>query len=174
MLTRIKMFFTMKEYRSLVFYFLKKRIWFIISFPFIWVKSWIDAIRFVKETPDQWDRYVKLKEMENENEKNERRYQLSILVSQAMGSVTRMTIMMFMAFYSYDVPNYSEEDAQSKFDADKAETIDTFDKMEEIVGKVPEELRELVENCQLRTYTTKDDISDFGDKARNMIGEIRI
>ena len=46
--------------------------------------------------------------------------------------------------------------------------------MEKMGGTVPDVLRELVENCQLRTYRTEEEIEAFGDKARDMIETIQL
>ena len=174
MLTKIKCFFTIKAYRRMTLLYWKRRIKFIITYPFIWCKAWWQSYKFVEETPDSWDQYVTLKSMENENKELERKYQFGMLVTRGMVAVTMMTIGMFAAFFYEDAEDYSEEKTQTQFDEDKANALAALMEMEKMGGTVPDELRELVENCQLRTYSTEDEISAFGDKARDMIEAIQL
>ena len=81
--------------------------------------------------------------------------------------------MMQIAFFSEHLENYSEAKTQATFDEEKSITIETMKQMELLGKKIPNELWELVENCQLRSYTSSEEISKFGDTVRNMLGEIR-
>lgn len=174
MLTKIKCFFKLKAYRRMTLLFWKRRIKFIITYPFIWCKAAYDSFKFVRNTRNRWDQYVTIKTMENENMELDRKYQFGMLITRGMVAVTMMTIGMLAAFFPEDNEDYSEEKTQTQFDQDKANALDALMEMEKMGGTVPDELRELVENCQLRTYSTKDEISAFGDKTRDMIEAIQL
>ena len=172
MLTKIKLFFTMKEFRMLVIMAMKDRIWSTLTFPFRVLKEYFE-LKKINDIPDRWERFVKLKEKEKKDEYEKLRNQIAGYVCNAIGSVTRMVITMQIAFFSEHLENYSEAKTQATFDEEKSITIETMKQMELLGKKIPNELWELVENCQLRSYTSSEEISKFGDTVRNMLGEIR-
>ena len=172
MLTKIKLFFTMKEFRTLVIMAMKDRIWSTLTFPFRVLKEYFE-LKKINDIPDRWGRFVKLREKEKKDEYEKLRNQIAGYVCNAIGSVTRMVIMMQIAFSSEYLENYSEAKTQASFDEEKSITIETMKQMELLGKKIPNELWELVENCQLRSYTSSEEISKFGDTVRNMLGEIR-
>jgi len=162
----------MKEFRHQVLNFWKNRIWSILTFPFDVLKTY-SKLKKIDKIPDRWERHMQLRKMENDAEAEKLRYQMTNYVCIALGSVTRMVITMLIALLAENDVNYSEEKTQADFDAEKAETLTTFKQMEEIGGNIPKELWELVENCQLRTYTSEEEISEFGDTVRDMITNVR-
>ena len=172
MLTKIKLFFTMKEFRMLVIMAMKDRIWSTLTFPFRALKEYSE-LKKINDIPDRWERFVKLREKEKKDEYEKLRNQIAGYVCNAIGSVTRMVITMQIAFFSEHLENYSEAKTQATFDEEKSITIETMKQMELLGKKIPNELWELVENCQLRSYTSSEEISKFGDTVRNMLGEIR-
>ena len=172
MLTKIKLFFTMKEFRMLVIMAMKDRIWSTLTFPFRALKEYSE-LKKINDIPDRWERFVKLREKEKKDEYEKLRNQIAGYVCNAIGSVTRMVITMHIAFFSEHLENYSEAKTQATFDEEKSITIETMKQMELLGKKIPNELWELVENCQLRSYTSSEEISKFGDTVRNMLGEIR-
>ena len=172
MLTKIKLFFTMKEFRMLVIMAMKDRIWSTLTFPFRALKEYFE-LKKINDIPDRWERFVKLREKEKKDEYEKLRNQIAGYVCNAIGSVTRMVITMQIAFFSEHLENYSEAKTQATFDEEKSITIETMKQMELLGKKIPNELWELVENCQLRSYTSSEEISKFGDTVRNMLGEIR-
>ncbi len=174
MLTKIKLFFTLEAYRRMTLLYWKRRIKFIITYPYIWCKAAYDSFKFVRDTRNRWDQYVTIKTMENENKELDRKYQFGMLITRGMVAVTMMTIGMLAAFFSEDTEDYSEEKTQTQFDQDKANALDALMEMEKMGGTVPDELRELVENCQLRKYSTEEEIEAFGDKTRDMIEAIQL
>ena len=55
-----------REYRSMYFQYVKAKIVKFVKKPIVYIKALYNAIKFEKTYPSSWERYIRLKEIENE------------------------------------------------------------------------------------------------------------
>ena len=174
MLSLVKLFFTSRDFRKLVLLLIRNRFIEIVSYPFIWAKALWKSIELYRTTPNSWDRYVKMKEEEAEVQDLEKQEKFMEAQMGAAGKATLMTIIMFACLYSEDVVNYDREEQEKEFKQYKEETLGFLDEMKSFGVDIPKDVIELITDCRIDMYDNRDDISNFGDTARNKILDIKL
>lgn len=173
MLTKVKMFFESKGYRHLIYTRVYLSVVLLLSIPYIWIKTLIETIQLYREYPDPWDRQVEISRRQEDQLKKELESDLNFLKSFAIFIINLMAMAMDSYLSSEDIKNYSEEDLQQSFKSFKSRMLKCVDTMNRITI-IPSELVEKIQNIELDTFKTKEEISDFANYAIKIITDLQV
>ena len=139
--------------------------------PVIYVKAYFGARKFLKEHPDNWDRYVAMKEMEGEMAENERLYQITELRMNMRHNLTQMQIAMLIYIAKVDplldvekAKETSFEEIEEQFLDFKQKSLDDIEACQKLGAVMPDELVEFVQVCNYDSCESVPDLKAFSEQ----------
>lgn len=153
-ITGLKLFFKSKVYRRMFFRYIRAKV--EEKNPFVYMKTAYDVMKLYKDYPNRWERYVKVKEKENEMAKKAK----SIVYTKFVSAIVRVNICL-LAYCDYinrrDVSQEDYEKLYLQFDEAKKDferyvseikkcNIAILPELENIVQET--NLSDNLENCQ--------------------------
>ena len=86
-----------REYRSMYFQYIKAKIVNFVKKPIVCIKAIYNAFKFEKTSPSSWERYLRLKQIENEAKEVEEK---SVTYVQFVGTISMFNISL-ISYCSY-------------------------------------------------------------------------
>ncbi len=162
-----------REYRSMYFQYVKAKIVNFVKKPIVYIKALYNAIKFEKTSPSSWERYLKLKEIENEAKVIEEK---SMTYVQFVGAISRFNISL-ISYYNHlernDLTHENFQKLHEEFDLFKEEATEYLNKLEEMDVPIPNELKELIKSTNFDSFKDLEEVKIFTDKIYSFCDLIR-
>lgn len=162
-----------REYRSMYFQYVKAKIVNFIKKPIVCIKAIYNAIKFEKTSPSSWERYLKLKEIENEAKAIEEK---SVTYVQFVGTISMFNISL-ISYCSHlernDLTHENFQKLHEEFDSFKEKATECLSKLEEMDVPIPNELKELINATNFDSFKDLEEVKIFTDKIYSFCDLIR-
>lgn len=162
-----------REYRSMYFQYVKAKIVKFVKKPIVYIKALYNAIKFEKTYPSSWERYIRLKEIENEAKVVEEK---SFTYIQFVGTISMFNISL-ISYCSYiernDLSHEKFQKLHEEFDSFKEKATEYLSKLEEMSVTIPNELKELIKATNFDSFKDLDEVKIFTDKIYSFCDMIR-
>lgn len=175
--TKLRLFFLSRECRKMFFRYIKATIEYCVKKPFMYVKAIYDTIRLYIDYPNRWDRYVKIKEIENKNEKEISNQAKAIAYTNFIGAIFSFKILL-LAYCNYinrdDVTDENYETLYAKFNQIKDDLKKYVSELEKMGVVIPNELKAIIEDTTVDKFDNFDEYKIFSDKIHAISDTINI
>lgn len=175
--TKLRLFFKSREYRKMFFRYIKATIEYCVKEPFIYVKAIYDTIRLHIDYPNGWDRYVKIREIENKTEKEKEKQAKTIAYTNFIGAIFRFDISL-LAYCSYinrdDVTDENYETLYAEFNQIKDDLKKYVSELEKMGVVIPNELKAIIEDTTVDKFEDLDEYKIFSDKIHAISDTINV
>lgn len=165
MKTKLALFLSSSSYRKMIYTSVGRRIRNFVLWPIMYVRAWIKAKRFLKEHPDNWERFVEMKKMEEEINENDRLYKLTEHRMKLKSNLTLMQISMLTNIAKNDplqkVKNAKEvstEEIKKQFEDYKQKALDNIEACKKLGAVMPDELTVMIQGC---TYDACESVPEL-------------
>ena len=162
-----------REYRTMYFQYIKAKIVNFVKKPIVCIKAIYNAFKFEKTSPSSWERYLRLKQIENEAKEVEEK---SVTYVQFVGTISMFNISL-ISYCSYiernDLSHEKFQKLHEEFDSFKEKATGYLNKLEEMDVPIPDELKELIKMTNFNSFKDLDEVNIFTDKIYSFCDMIR-
>ena len=176
MRTGIELFLHSSTYRKQCIHIALRRIRRVLMKPIIYVRAYIGARKFLKEHPDNWERYVAMKNLEKETAENDRIYKITELRMDIRHNLTQMQIAMLIYIAKVDplldvekAKEMSQDEINEQFMDYKKKTLEGIDACMKLGAVMPEELSELIQGCAYDSCETVLSLRAFSEQLATLL-----
>ena len=181
MIAKMKLFLYSVEYRKVVV----KRVVFTLGRcvvkPIAYVKAKLDVWKFLREHPDNWDRYVEWRRVENQHAECERIRKLMEYHKQVVDSITQMNLWMLIYVEKNDPKNKNEriklltlEQIEKKFTSFQEKALEGIENCIELGAMIPDEFPELVRVCKFNYCKSMTELDNFSEGMCSLLGNFSL
>ena len=175
--TKLRLFFKSREFRKMSFRYIKATIEYCVKKPFVYIKAFYDTIKLFIDYPNSWDRYVKIEEIESENEKQKLEQDKAIAYNNLIGTIFMFDISL-LAYCSYtnrdDVTGEDYEKLHSEFNQIKDNFKKYVSELEKMGVVIPNELKAIIEDTTIDKFNDFDEYKIFSDKIHAISDTINV
>lgn len=127
------------------------------------IQAHLKARRLVRDYPDNWDRYCKIKEIEHETEATKTLVQAKSAAIDFTGSVTRFKIFLIVlvAYQSGEKVNSTYEEIQSGIEKSREEITSAIQNLSSFDIAISDELKNAIYETPLQELTDRDKLTIF-------------
>ena len=175
--TKLRLLFKSRDFRKMFFRYIKTTIEYCVKKPFRYIKAIYDAIKIHIDYPNRWDRYVKIKEIENKNEKEKSKQAKAIAYTNFIGAIFRYDISL-LAYCNYinkdDVTDENYESLYVEFNQIKDDLKKYVSELEKMGVVIPNELKDIIEDTTIDKFDDFDEYKIFSDKIHAISDTINV
>ena len=165
------MLYLLKFYSQYIKSFIKR----FISWPYILCKALYNHIKLYTEYSDNWERYAKFREIQENSEKCELEEQKRICLAYMHASIFSYFIILSQYCSCHNNKDSVVElnSICENFKIVKCELKKHFTQLEEDFGlKVPDELKNIIEKTQIDDFRNLAELSEFSKRVHSLINDI--
>lgn len=167
---KLHLFFKSRDYRKMCLF----RIIDWIKTPFIYIKAVCKAIKLNIDYPNNWDKYVKIKDIEHHTELGQKEKAKAIAYCNFIGAISRFDICIFSC--GDEITRADQTNLQEEFDETKQEIQNCVKELEEMDVVIPDELKTIVEstNWDSDSFTNLEECKKFSDNLHVICDKINL
>ena len=174
----IELFLHSSEYRKIFFGTIVRRIQRTVFWPITYIKARLYARKFLKEHPDNWDRYLEMKKIEEQIEENDRLYKITELRMLIRHNLTLMQIKMLTYIAKIDPlvddPKAKEEPVEKikkEFHDYKQNALEGIEECKKLGGVMPDALSEIIRGCTFDSCESINELKEFSNRLCEQLEE---
>ena len=153
--------FTNAVYRKIWFGNLKGKVKMILTKPLIPIQAVWDTFKLYRDYPDKWDRYVRLKEIENENLEMAKKENIAIARSNFAFAVFRLNICWMVAVH---IRPDEEQKNVAEFQQARKELDESIKELERNGIHIPEELKSELLETPIDQFNNLEELDVFTER----------
>lgn len=175
MIAKLQLFFTSRNYRKMCLLSIKTSILQLVKAPFLFIKAVYTVIKIYIDNPNSWDKYLSLKELENNNKIEQERLETEKLRFKFIGEVFNfVTYPLIYCIYNdaNDVTDDDYKTLKNKFNVAKKNIINQVIELEKRDFVIPSEFKSIIESTNVDNFADIYEYEKFLKNFESLIDKI--